>query len=69
MTPLLLACSYEQTAVVRILLDNGADMRSVDDKDTSVLHRAAASASYELVHMITSKAEDEHGVKELDRVR
>jgi ankyrin repeat protein len=48
-TPLMMAAAYQKTAVGKLLVDAGADIAAVDDKEMSAAHHAASSGDAELL--------------------
>ena len=52
-TPLHLACLSGHLSVAKLLVEHGADLQSLDGKNNTTLHLAAASGSCGLVNWIT----------------
>ena len=50
-TPLIYAVHYNHTAVVRILLENNADMQLKDETGVQPIHMAAIICNYEYVNV------------------
>ena len=61
LSPLHLSCTYGQEAVTKLLLENGADIRSSGEKKQTSLHKACAVGNVNLVKMITFAAEQIYG--------
>ena len=69
LTPLHLACTYDQVGVVKVLLDSGANIRCSGEKLQTPLHKAAAVGSLEIVDLLIRKVIDVIGPNELRMVR
>ena len=52
MTALHMAASHNQTEIVKMLIDGGANLRCKDDEDSTPLHAAAAEGSLKVVRML-----------------
>ena len=68
LTPLHLACTYGQIEVARLLLENGASIRSIGEKKQTSLHKAAAVGNVELVKMLIYAVEQVYGPNEVHEV-
>lgn len=68
MTPLHLACSYNQPEIARMLLEAGAQMRIREESGYTPLHLAAAEGAHEIVSMLFQQAERRHKWQEVQEV-
>ncbi len=57
-TPLWIACSDGNVAVVQLLLDKGADCESSDEEDWTPLHVACKKGHLEIVELLLAKGAD-----------
>ena len=69
LTPLHLACTYGQVANTKVLLNAGADIKSLGEKGQTSLHKAAAIGNTELVILITDATRKSHGYHGLKEVK
>ncbi len=68
LTPLHLACTYGMVTVAKILLENGANIRSSGEKKQTALHKACAVGSFRLVDMLTYAAKQMYGKDEIKQM-
>ena len=60
-TPLHLAATYDHLDIAEVLLDEGADPRSVSNDGTTPLHEACLEGNTAIVSVLLEKSEDKFG--------
>ena len=61
MTALHLSASHNEVEVCRMLIEKGAELRCVDEENSTPLHYAASEGSDEIVRMLFEAAEKKVG--------
>lgn len=68
MTPLHMAASHRQSAIVKMLINAGAELRCQDDEKTTPLHAACTEGNIDIVKTLFRAAAKQDGWVTIQKV-